>query len=484
MRKHIFRLCGLLLLASIMGCASIAGNDQIIAIDSNPRGMEVGSTKNQIAPRKTPFFVKIPRSSSLELSLAATPAASPQKFARFCSWRYLESGVSSLVFFPFPALIPLSLGLDFFSGAAFQCPSPVRLGQDGGDAPLDIDAPCLRQIVYPPYSLGSEANAKVMAHWKEKVRAEAPFVCANEFYPEEIISLLNSFNINLNKPLNFALLSRDLLQEIGYQTGADRIVYFSPQPPKLGSLDLDVVAIDLYSAQETQRKRFLTIDQDSTKKPFGIKKIFHYGLINFPNSVTYGYQPRGLAVHAQGPYQISESDRQNSLIYLLANFSLTNVSHQRGFSPFSFDWNLFPGLQMKFDNKKYTLQHSSDSEPLVIGVNNYFVLTPLSFQGLLYLPLGVLIGKYGVGPLLVIQKSEEGKRYHASLRLGQTAGLGYRFFFGGDFFGFFEYERFYFPVIGATEDQSILKYQREQELVTLGVGYYLGQNTWHDFLSR
>jgi hypothetical protein len=297
--------------------------------------------------------------------------------------------------------------------------------------------------------------------------------------------LLNYFNVNLSKELNLATESPSNLQEIGYTTGADRIVYFSPRSDDDTELHLDVVTIDLYTTQEVRRKSSLSIRADEQVKPYFFKKIFHYGLINFPNSLTYGYQLlQNTPTYTEDPYRIEDIKSRTSPLDIIANFSLTSVNHQRGFAPFSVNWSLFPALTMSYDDNEYVLHNVAEDVRTTYKVNNYFMFVPLTAQVLLYLPVGALSGRIGLGPLMLIQQDNVDQKFHFFTRFSRSLGVGYRLFGGGNFYGYVDYNKMFFPIITASKTISLVNYRQEQNVLIFGIGYYFGQNTWHHVLNR
>ncbi len=139
---------------------------------------------------------------------------------------------------------------------------------------------------------------------------------------------------------------------------------------------------------------------------------------------------------------------------------------------------------MNYDNHEYVLLNVLSEEIIHSKVSNYFMFLPLTLQLTTYLPVGALISSYGVGPLLLTQQEAATGKYYFNTKLSQTFGLGYRVFGNGNFYLYCDYQKMFFPEIAASKNVSLVNYRRDQDMVVIGLGYYFGQNSWHQLLNR
>ncbi len=388
-----------LALAACLGaCASLAGRQQVVAIDSPVRGVAVLDEQGR-ALGTTPVFVQVPRQRHLVLRSAS--AASVQSIQ--CDYRPLSSMLPNAILasmitqvgmLPVAALFAVGNGTDLWTGAAFDCPDVVLLPGDNTPTAPGEAAKCRTILVAPAQHDDPQVARDLTDRWWQQHVREFP--CDRRVDADLAESLLRRQGLGHDRQLDPSKQPRQLLNRLGLRSGASHVAIL---PTKIQD---DAVLVtptvwDLFTLQKEAGEP-LAVDLQLRRKPMWQRALAWAGqhIDILPDSVGYAPTGKAFAMVGTGGQQVTSVElAPSTLPAVLGNWSLLSVEHPGAFRPWDLSWSLGPRVLFGYGAAVVHLRDSttvSQREATLLNLGGLFGVT-----GTAHTPLGALSLYVGLG---------------------------------------------------------------------------------------
>ena len=427
------RYLAFIILLGVSGCGTIRGINQTVAIDSDPRGLSVWQDGEKAPLGRTPTFTRIKRASTLKLDLRQE-SVTVATIEIPCSYRWSMAATNLAASFTSGGilLVPSLLAIDWYTGAAYECPDKIDSKIAPSPSLRMVDVPyCRRIMVVPPSHISKHEGLKVVSRWKQE-NADRLTGC-DEFLDQksttEVLSLINFkygeiFDVTKFPPVG--------LREMGF-----------------GSQATHVVALELVKKDEhTSEVKFSTIEFINPSRPadglnfvnssadfvppeslFGkIQKNIEIDFdLLLPNSWTIESLSKATItelVHLRNNRRIVQLEESKSLLpKFLSTTAYTSVSHPYGHPDWSLALDLYP--RFGFIWLDYRIQAEIDSTD---SVSERMRIQLLSLEYLIgfsyYTPL--FAWSYALGPGVLSGRTivdSEQPKYRAIRTFGFSSTL-------------------------------------------------------------
>jgi len=307
----------------------MSGFDQIVSVDSTPRGAPIFNEHGHIIDT-TPVLLEQKRSGTAEYFLK-----DGKMIEIDCHYRwFVSAGGNSL--FSLVTLNPIFLagiGVDLLTGAAWRCPTAVAF-------PVKLDESfvfCRKYVVVVNSIHRSEKERSIIRkHWFNRKR-NGTTSCVTLVTGEKTSETLNVFGLSARKNVDFGN-DETFIRDFALRSKATNVVILDE-----GDVEsvphLKVTEIDAHSM--LRRRSALSSPLKSTKIfPMGLdaKAIYFLSLL-LPNSASIGAE----AFIDNSDYstnQIFSKDLTNPLTYL-GRMSLERISARRALWRWNFGTSLY-----------------------------------------------------------------------------------------------------------------------------------------------
>jgi len=468
-------------------CATLGGRQQPVAVDTAPRGVAVGINGSvEKGDARTPLAVNVKRSSSLELEYQHDVYRKKNEVD--CKVRVGTVFGGNLTFGLLTLAEPLSalvvyasaVGLDFLSGAAFECPHHIQHALSVPEALAEtLPETCSRVLILAP---GMEPDLALKAALVEEAQGFAKRVedgCL-EFVPAAVSAdalqrsmLENETLENIVKPE----MSRKLAQLLR-DTGAVKAVELRLEEQTDSFVTVSFSFWDLYAQEResTYRKNF-NREKFDTLKGGWVSQFLGRSLKLLPNSVTLSASNPTLNLADNIPNQERRIGRRGSLVGLL---SVTSVEHPNQYDTWGTGIQFGPALfidsiahQVEVDRERITSSEwakLTEAERQAREFRAYALTLPVDAVLSLHTPAGAFRIFVGYGPLVYIPTSKTSESLETRLFGAAHAGLDWVAYFSDNVF-------FHLGAHAISRSKTSIEEQGAFKLMgwqaaSLGVGYY------------
>ena len=412
------------LAAVCTGCGTVGGRRQIISLDSDPRGLTIVAPTAD-GPKKvtTPAFIEVQRAFRLNFADASDGLES-QKLT--CGFRWLESVLPDALFGLFSPVAALGGALiDFGTGAIFRCPAQILL-RPSPEANRERRTYCRTYLVVPPHHFDEETSMAMTKAWRDDAKPRLK-PCDRILSARESAQTFDPFNINHESEIEFRDLKRDLLNQIGFTTGATHLVFIEAGGDRRAKDEVQTTTFDIHTARR-EESRELTLSPDlKTRLDRADKNYwFLYSLNLLPNSVAYGTSLRDVEPTMQsGDDQITRQRPLDTLPRFVGNLSFTSVDHPAGFGTWDLLFRASPAVRFTADDVDYQIETTSRVPPPAGGdpsagsltstdrhyrLTTYYAMGSYTFGLDVHTPMGAFHAGAGGGPAIIYYKDSEGYR--------------------------------------------------------------------------
>jgi hypothetical protein len=270
---------------ALSACGTLSGRTQRVAVDASPRGGAVRDAAQPKAPplASTPAVVELERARTQALVFEAPPAAeagdapAPQVVEVECDFRWRVAGLGNTPFLlatlaQFGVGYVLAVGVDLWTGAAWDCPQLVRPPGSGTDG-------ARRLFVLPPDHDDVAVQDALVASFAAAVR---PSLGADEtvLSPRDHRALLE----RIGAPRRLAMLPRHRLNTLLAGTGATHVVSLRWRTAETGT----VFSGELLDGYRGGTTPVVGLEGPRVETPEGFtwQTLFQY-LHFIPNSVAW-----------------------------------------------------------------------------------------------------------------------------------------------------------------------------------------------------
>ena len=334
----------LAVVSALTACGSLASKHQVVSVDSHPRGVKVGTADGQLVGR-TPLFIKINRDYVFRLK---TNVGGLQRFS--CPYRWLASPLeNSALMLPGSAGgLPGALGAwtfgmvyDLVSGAAFWCPSHIKVKANG--TPLEEQKYCPDYLVMTPNGASSMVEKELEAYWMDY--AKRGHSCARQVDRDVGLTWLRRLKMT-GGPGTSLKDDAEKIAFLGYKTGATHTVQFRLDDELME--DAQMVWADVTDLHALKRRPpvqlYLPIDTETAAENRSslAAGFLRRSLRLLPETLTLGVTSRNIVWSPRG-----DGDEMNAVdgdFDAAPTVRFLSVSHPDAFGSWAWDLSLGTGI--------------------------------------------------------------------------------------------------------------------------------------------
>jgi hypothetical protein len=418
-----------------MGCASIAGNRQLVMIDSAPRGATVyleGETK---PIGQTPLIHRLQRVPNEDLRFVLS-SGQEQTVHHQCQYRWtlqvVGNGIGLGAFFGVPGAL-VGLAIDYATGAAFDCGNTIRSAFPEELRSVSPAPRCQRLAIIPPVH-GDPAESEAIAkRWRI---LQLPFLGACDRFLDygESEDLLLSLSVGHGQRRTFDQLEPRFRYRLVTDLEATHFVELRLRSAR-DQWQVQPVVYDAYTGQQTELKMLRT-----TETPRGVETLWAPNWLAswtasiLPNSVAWqSLAVGGDGIESQGGASIEQVEEPGrSDLAAITNFTLFSVEHPNGYDAWDYGFSLYPAVDVSRRNVKVSVREANQDLSHIRVRGLHLIGTyRVSLTG--HTPLGAFSTALGLG-YFAGQQSVAGrsKLDHGpatTLEFGYTAFLTENLFF-------------------------------------------------------
>lgn len=436
----------LVVAALCSGCATVGGREQLVSIDSVPRGAAVVDRDGN-AQGTTPAFVRQARDASAVYDV------------RFVDGRVVHVDVdcgarAGFVFadalpglplltiplfgvLSYVALTTAVAGVDAADGAFYECPAAVRVADSvvtgaGSDLVVERDwrelpafsaTGCPRFLVVPPLAPHAPASAATSTQAAQALLAQTP--CATAVEPSTSAETFEHKRVSFHAPLHRARFVREDFADVAAATGASHVVVVEAIDGDPATVRLHI--IDAHSLVEA--KGPVVVVGDVAAAPDG-------DLVHDALSAVAGLVPDTFVWNAAAkafPYESTRGERivakdfTYPLLSSSINFQLYHLDTPVEHPAYDVTFGVAPDVVFQLNGQRMTLvDDDGDQRELTLTVIQLVV--PVSARTAFFTPAGVTAVWAGVGPGFVLDWDEPAFHATTSANLFAHGGVSHSVF--------------------------------------------------------
>ena len=402
-----------MLLMILQGCATIGGNHQVVAVDSNPRGLDVYISGATQPIGSTPFFYSMQRVPHDDFSFRSADSGHEKTVRLECSFRWVTELAGNSVFaFASPIAAVSAVAADLVTGAAFDCDDGpfADLGQSS-QGPKWVNY-CRRFVVLPPQHFDSKTSEAIAKLWQD-ANFENLRGCDQFIELENSRGLFQYLSIDHSVKNRADRITKSQLNLIGMRTSATHLVQLDYREAT-GTFSFSPVTYDIFTLSPDKDQSFPSqkIHAPESFKFSSAQSIFFHSLALFPNSITVGSTQGQLGVHGTGLNHASVQEGKGILRRYVDQVSLTSTLHPMGFADWDYSVSAFPSLELFIGD--YRIENNGVRR----GNLQFESIVPLYGISLSFFTLlGTFSLEASLGPVLWHQSYEAGSTqgYQASI---------------------------------------------------------------------
>lgn len=450
---HAARLFAVLLVGLPgVGCATVASREQIVSIDSAPRGAEIVADDGTVVGT-TPAL------------LAQTRAASHDYTVRFVDGdtRFVSACVPRTAFLvadalpalpllvlppPFNAIGFVAVGttlaaIDSTNEAIFHCPDAVLVPHHATavvvatDHIIDNDiatlaptmlAGCPRFLVAPPAADSARAS-----HATSAAAATALLelnTCATVVDTRAATAVFERHHVNWRQPLRAERFSRDQIHDVAFTTSATHLVQVERSddgPARLRVIDVHTLRTSPGPALTPPTAKRTAADDDTDGNDDLLRDAVRFGVGLIPDTFVWNAAAKFLPFQPTGNERVVEQVFTNPLLATAINFQLVHLDHPEHHAPWDWTLTVGPDLLALLNGSRLTLKND-DGSTRTLTLNVIQAVVPISPRLTLFTPAGVSAVWLGAGPALIVDWDEPGYRVDWRVAAFAHAGVSHHVF--------------------------------------------------------
>ncbi|MBP9706721.1 MAG: hypothetical protein KBD78_03700, partial [Oligoflexales bacterium] len=367
-----------------LACGTIIKREQILSLDSEPRGTAIYLQNNQEKQYvgNTPLFYKSSRSYSKQFQFELAPGID-QTLTVSCKLRWSEAVLpNSLLGLvgTTPAIGLVAFAIDGYTGNLFYCQDFISVAfPDQKDTPERSDL-CQSYLIVPPHAIDAVLSDFIFEKWKADFKKRIK-PCDLIIYDDKSKELFSYLNIDYSAELNFEDLKIDHLLYLGAETQATHIVFL-----KILELDKKIAVsskvYDIHRKNEDQdinNSVLLAVPefQKQVNSSSFLLKNFHL----FPNAITASVQA-GTSFTPISYIHTSEEKDLFVLPRILTAFSVDSIVHPDSIGVWGYNLTISPSLITHYAKTEYTLTNQlfTEEAPVILTRDLIYIL-PLMNAG-------------------------------------------------------------------------------------------------------
>jgi hypothetical protein len=276
-----------------------------------------------------------------------------------------------------PFYIPVFLGVDLWTGGAFECPDQIKPQSNPVVTPIFNDVAYCRQIlIVPPSKLRKDEAIVALNAWVEKNHDQLTG-CDRFLDRDKTMALLSVLNFRFGEVFDISKMPPAGAHEIANYSGATHVVSLDVDPQKSGISKITYKILDLIASDKGRDSldfEDATVNvayEDTAYQRF--RNRFSLDVDMFlPNGAAWGYNfrtPLKSQISANNAGRIADLiESKNQIPNYLSNLMYTTVSHPYGHPDWSFSFDLVPAAEFIWSNYTVTVRdndmgsHTEDVE--------------------------------------------------------------------------------------------------------------------------
>lgn len=357
------KLLPIILIILSTGCASLAGNHQLVSVDSDPRGAAATLSGESKPSGITPFYLRMQRVPSERITF--TLDGRKQEVTVNCDFRWgveaLGNGVLAVLA---PEAALAGVLVDLATGAAFKCPDAITAVYSGRGPSEGSPKSryCRRFVIAPPSHIDSALSEQLVALWR--LRSERALKGCDDFVPPSIAqNVFDQLAISNSDALTLENLDLERLHYLGAETGATHLIV----------LDYAIVGdeirflpkvFDLHRGASVEMPGLaVTAPGGRAYDVRGGAWLASWTFSALPDSITYGYSQTTFGTEGRSPWQdIRQDDPKPTIADALAKVSLTTVDHPQAHSVWDYGFSAYSSIELFSRTSRVYLLRSDGRE--------------------------------------------------------------------------------------------------------------------------
>jgi hypothetical protein len=442
----------------VSSCATIVSRQQLIAVDSNPRTLDIYDEDGYKLGR-TPFVAKVPR--ALELKLLTEG----QTYKADCSYRWIESGLGNAALL-WGAIV--GIPLDLATEAAYQCPTLNMI--QAKNATHDTSSKfCRRYLILPPYNKSALLSVELEGLGRDLLQQHL-HDCDTIVATDESDHIFTHYGIDhKNKKRDFDQIYYNYWM---HATEANTLADFTMSDLSEKEIAISVKTQDMYD--KTESSQMLMSSKENLRYYTRQAPYWVYWLEKFiPNTISGGIVELDPSFQAKNDYEITDT-RRRGLGLFVEVMTLNNPSSLDTWAT-EYDWKV--SYPFFYDKYKVKLKNTKTQEEFENQWTFFRLSANVQIEGTTHTPLGAYSLALGLAPTYLYTKTSDALIQNR-LAIIPTISITFRAFFTHSMF--FTLESFQQFEEKIDDDHTTRK---DFAKISIGLGY-LFSTPFHRYIVR
>lgn len=472
----------LLLIPCISHCGTLGDRQEIVAIDSQPRGQIVyeQSESQTINPMGvTPFFQPLTPQSKQNLFIGTDPTTA-QAVEAPCELNWRNAVIPDAALALGGVMVGIgALMIDLISGGIYTCGPRLLLKGVRKAPPLRPE--CHLYLIVPPQHQDHATSRLLARKWMNATKKRLGN-CDAFIFNDQSLELLYSYNIRSNERHSFRDLTRRRWNKIALQTDATDIIFLDYYIENPQMIEFEPAVYDLFSGEESEASVHevvsLNLDDKDRITPISWWRTKVHLI---PNSILWSSQSLRTPFFNINNSEIKKSNRrdQQQLPEYLRKLSVDYIDHPRGFEDWDVNWTVSPSLRFLGESYSEFIEPGtsspSDTNSLKIPYGHtyeleyYFLYGSLNLGVTFFTPFLEFGVNVGAGPAFLHAKDNIDLNVDRLLG-GTQFTFNLRKFLGDTFY--LQLDSTIFHPRGDTFTSKVEGHSNQYYLVSGSIGYY------------
>ena len=455
-------MCALRLLLAVAvglslagGCATAASREQIVSIDSLPRGAEIVRDDGTVVGT-TPALVAQPRAQVQDYTVRF--ADQSRHVVARCEARTAFLIADAIPGLPLLVLPPplnvigwvgasaILAGIDTADGAVFECPDAVLVKQQQDDVidvaadviddvdfatlPVERVEGCPRYLVVPPLADSERASQSMTRAIADTLLRTS--ACATVVDAAEAMAAFGRKKVTWQRALVRDRFHRGHVHDVAFSTRATHLVQLeavdgdTTDSADNGRVQLRVV--DVHTLQAAQGPPFVVPSTTTTEEERDLfREVLLFGVGLIPDTFIWNAAAKFFPFEPLGNERVVDQVFTNPFLATAINFQILHLDNPEAHAPWDYTLTVGPDLLALLNGSRMRLE-ADDGTTRTLTLNVIQAVLPISPRATFFTPAGVSAVWVGVGPALIIDWDEPGFRADWRLAAFVHAGISHSVF--------------------------------------------------------
>jgi len=365
----------LLLTVALSSCGTLTGKEQLVSIDSEPRGLDLHYQRNGVHEFQgsTPTYLNLDRKLRQRFTLSRPGGSVVASEDITCRLRWGESMVPNALFSVFgvagAVITAAAVIVDAASGALFECRDRILLKADISHLDELPTQNCPRVLVMPLRHPNLVVSDDLSQRWTQHIRQAPGYQCAR--FPDGVAvsRALARYNLDNLSEVTIEELRSNQLLKLGLAAWADQIAFLYLVPEEIADAKSEVRSIyvidsEIYDAHSLakmprgRQQRFEIVDESRVSELQRVSTT-SWLVRQLPNAITWGPDHDTFGTHRGF---ISNEKEHRSFPRALSLFGVSAVEHPAAYGSWDYVWSAYPTLSFFYHDRSYSYSDRLVSE--------------------------------------------------------------------------------------------------------------------------